>query len=82
MTTPVHRMYAHTMPDPVLDHLNELAHNARRAALELYDAIRDAKTKDYGYVEIENATHLQRGTVQNILNGRNPRLTVIPDIDI
>jgi hypothetical protein len=38
--------------------------------------MRAAKTNGYSYRELEGATGFPRGTVQNIVDGRNPRLTV------
>jgi len=43
---------------------------------KLYDSIRAAKDLGYSYSELEQATGFPRGTVQNIVSGRNPRLTV------
>ncbi|WP_167103369.1 hypothetical protein [Mycobacterium sp. DL592] len=43
---------------------------------KLYDLIRAAKELGYSYNELEQATGFPRGTVQNIVSGRNPRLTV------
>lgn len=43
---------------------------------KLYDLIRAAKELGYSYNELEQATGFPRGTVQNIVSGRNPRLTI------
>jgi hypothetical protein len=42
----------------------------------LYDLIRAAKELGYSYLELEAATGFARGTLQNIVDGKNPRFSV------
>lgn len=50
--------------------------------LAFYDEIRHAYDSGYSYNEILEYVKLPRGTLQNILNGRNPRFSVTPQINI
>lgn len=40
----------------------------------LYDQIRDAKDDGYTYSQLEVATGFARGTLQNIVDGLDPRV--------
>lgn len=74
-------MYSQTVADVTLDSIERLAVAARAAAQELYAAIRRAKSNGYSFNELEAATGLPRGTVQNVVSGRTPRLTVDTEPD-
>ncbi|MBI3226171.1 MAG: hypothetical protein HYZ39_14050 [Mycolicibacterium cosmeticum] len=50
--------------------------DALKATRTVYDLVRAAKKLGYSYPELERATGFARGTLQNIIDGRNPRLTV------
>ena len=59
--------------------LNNIAEQTRATAvaiMQLYDAIREAKDNNYSYNELERATGMPRGTLQNIAAGRNPRFSL------
>lgn len=63
-------------PDQTLADLRLKRMRATDAVIELYEAVREAKARDYGYREIETYTGFPRGTIQNIIAGNNPRLTI------
>lgn len=50
--------------------------------LAFYDEIRRAQEQGHSYNDILDFIDMPRGTLQNILNGRNPRFSVTPQIDI
>ncbi len=62
--------------DPTLDAIREATRAAKSSTRALYEVMRAAKTNGYSYRELEDATGFPRGTVQNIVDSRNPRLTV------
>ncbi|NOQ60811.1 hypothetical protein [Mycolicibacterium fortuitum] len=65
--------------DDVLDDIARQRAATNEAIIALYDAIRDAKSNDYSYNELEAASGFTRGTVQNIVAGSNPRFSVVSD---
>lgn len=65
--------------DDVLDDIARQRAATNAAIIALYDAIRDAKSNDYSYNELEAASGFTRGTVQNIVAGSNPRFSVLSD---
>ncbi|ALI29828.1 hypothetical protein XA26_60470 [Mycolicibacterium fortuitum] len=65
--------------DDVLDDIARQRAATNAAIIALYDAIRDAKSNDYSYNELETASGFTRGTVQNIVAGSNPRFSVVSD---
>ncbi|AIY49021.1 MULTISPECIES: hypothetical protein [Mycolicibacterium] len=65
--------------DDVLDDIARQRAATNAAIIALYDAIRDAKSNDYSYNELEAASGFTRGTVQNIVAGSNPRFSVVSD---
>ena len=65
--------------DTVLDDIARQRAATNAAIIVLYDAIRDAKSNDYSYNELEAASGFTRGTVQNIVAGSNPRFSVVSD---
>ncbi|PVA24642.1 hypothetical protein [Mycobacteroides abscessus] len=50
--------------------------------LAFYDEIRHAHERGYSYNDILEFVDMPRGTLQSILNGRNPRFSVTPQINI
>jgi hypothetical protein len=62
--------------DATLDAITRQFGKAAADIIALYDAIREAKENGYSYNELEAATGLARGTLQNIVVGKNPRFTV------
>jgi hypothetical protein len=62
--------------DPTLRAISEGTRAAVASTRALYEVIRAAKANGYSYRELEGVTGFPRGTVQNIVDGRNPRLTV------
>jgi hypothetical protein len=54
----------------------EQARSVIAGSRALYNLIRAAKARGYSFNELEQATGFPRGTVQNVVAGRNPRLTV------
>lgn len=50
--------------------------------LAFYDEIRRAKDQGNSYNDILDFVDMPRGTLQNILNGSNPRFSVTPQINI
>lgn len=65
-----------TAADATLDAITQETKKVTAALVALYDAIRTAKENDYSYNELEAATGLSRGTLQNIAAGKNPRFGV------
>lgn len=65
-----------TAPDAVLNGIGEQRRTATAAVVKFYDAIREAKNCGYSYSELDGSTGLSRGTIQNIVAGKNPRFTV------
>ncbi len=62
--------------DPTLRAISEGTRAAIASTRALYEVIRAAKSNGYSYNELEGVTGFPRGTMQNIVAGRNPRLTV------
>jgi len=62
--------------DRVLTGITQRVDSVVTATRGLYGLIRVAKELGYSYNELERATGFARGTLQNIVDGRNPRLTV------
>jgi len=62
--------------DRVLTGITQRVDSVVTATRALYGLIRAAKELGYSYNELERATGFARGTLQNIVDGRNPRLTV------
>jgi len=65
-----------TDSDATLRAIRQGTRAAISSARTLYEVIRVAKANGYSYRELEGVTGFPRGTVQNIVDGRNPRLTV------
>lgn len=62
--------------DDVLGELPQVAHDASRAVLDLYLAIRQARCMGATYDQLVRVSGLPRGTVQNIVDGRLPKFSV------
>jgi hypothetical protein len=57
-----------------LGDLGDLLSEIRTNIEALYDLICDAKDSGHTYDELQKATGLARGTLQNIVKGRSPKL--------
>jgi hypothetical protein len=62
--------------DATLGAVAKQATEVTAAIVALYDALRSAKENGYSYNELEAATGIPRGTMQNIAAGKNPRFSV------
>jgi hypothetical protein len=62
--------------DSTLDDIRARTVECVDSIVELYDAIRLAKDTGYAYGELGVATGFARGTLQNIIAGKNPRFSV------
>ncbi|UXA10253.1 hypothetical protein KXD97_19145 [Mycobacterium sp. SMC-8] len=69
-----------TIGDRTLVAINQRVHEAVTTTLKLYDLIRAAKDLGYSFLELEAATGFARGTLQNIVDGKNPRFSVEREI--
>ena len=71
-------VYPPHMPpqDATLTDISEQARAVAITLIQLYDAIREAKANGYSYQELQTATGIARGTIQNIVAGGNPRFTL------
>ncbi|SHP42746.1 Uncharacterised protein [Mycobacteroides abscessus subsp. abscessus] len=75
--------YRNRMARPV--NLRDLARTQdqiKSDILAFYDEIRHAHERGYSYNDILEFVDMPRGTLQSILNGRNPRFSVTPQINI
>jgi hypothetical protein len=57
-----------------LDDLSDQVEEIRAAVEMLYDMIRDQKDDGATYDELIEATGFARGTLQNIVDGRSPKI--------
>ncbi|MGH3953509.1 MAG: hypothetical protein ACRDTI_05605 [Mycobacterium sp.] len=73
---------ARSKPNAYLDRLAGMNDEAKTAVLAFYDEVRRAKINGASYNDIIAETNLPRGTVQNIVDGRNPRYSVYPNIEL
>jgi hypothetical protein len=62
--------------DRVLTGITQRVDSVVTATRRRYGLIRVAKELGYSYNGLERATGFACGTLQNIVDGRNPRLTV------
>ncbi|UVK63518.1 helix-turn-helix DNA binding domain protein [Mycobacterium phage Aegeus] len=67
--------------DPALQRVARLHQAAEDAVLAFYDEIRRANRQGYGYKRLEQVIDLSRGTLQKIIDDKNPRFTVYPQIN-
>ncbi len=75
-------LMARSKPNAYLDRLAGMNDEAKTAVLAFYDEVRRAKINGASYNDIIAETNLPRGTVQNIVDGRNPRYSVYPNIEL
>jgi hypothetical protein len=65
-----------TTNDATLEAITQRTREVSAAVVALYESIREAKENGYAYSELGVATGFPRGTLQNIVSGKNPRLSV------